>query len=101
MNSILQQEKECLVCGTTSMLERHHVFGGAYRKKSERDGLTVYLCHYHHNEPPEGVHHNRQNMDKLRQWAEKLWLIHYDKTIDDFIKEYGRNYLTGQEFFND
>lgn len=91
--SIMQEEKECYICHTTQNLEKHHVFGAAYRKKSERDGLTVYLCHNHHNEPPEGVHHNRKNMDALRAHAEKLWLDWYGKTIDEFIQEYGRNYL--------
>lgn len=69
------------------------VFGGANRKKSERDGLTVYLCKYHHNLAPEGVHHNRKNMDALRAKGQQVWQDHYGKTIDDFIKEYGRNYL--------
>lgn len=93
MKSILQNEKECFVCKTTIWLELHHVFGGANRKRSEKDGLTVYLCHYHHNEPPQGVHHNRKNMDSLRAYAEKKWLEHYGKTVEEFIKAYGRNYL--------
>jgi hypothetical protein len=25
--------------------------------------------------------------------SEQRWLIYYDKTIDDFIRRYGRNYL--------
>lgn len=93
MKSILQSDKECFICKTTQWLELHHVFGGANRKRSEKDGLTVYLCHYHHNEPPQGVHHNRKNMDRLRAYAEKKWLEHYGKTVEEFIKVYGRNYL--------
>ena len=37
----------CAICGRNGMgdpLEKHHIFGGAYRKKSEKYGLTVYLC---------------------------------------------------------
>ena len=57
--SIISNEKRCFRCGTTIWLERHHIFGGAMRKKSEHFGLWVYLCHRHHNEPPNGVHYNR------------------------------------------
>lgn len=92
-DSIMQEEKECYVCGTIHCLERHHVFGGAYRKKSERDGLTVYLCHWHHNEPPYGVHHNRENMDRLRARAQAVYMKVNGATVEDFIREYGRNYL--------
>ena len=90
--SILQTEKECFFCHGTSNLECHHIFGGAYRKKSDRMGLTVYLCHTHHNEPPYGVHHNRRHMDWLRAEGQKA----YEEQIgthEDFMRDFGRNYL--------
>ena len=93
MRSIVQSERECFVCKTTMSLELHHIFGGAYRKKSDRLGLTVYLCHKHHNEPPYGVHHNRERMDWLRAIGQRRYIEHYHKTKDDFIREFGRNYL--------
>lgn len=40
-----------------------------------------------------GVHFNIKFDLHLKQIAEQAWLDHYGKTIDDFIKEYGRNYL--------
>lgn len=91
--SIMQEEKECFICKTTHWLEKHHCFGGAYRSKSEKDGLTVYLCHFHHNEPPYGVHHNRRNMDWLRKRAQITYMERYGATVEDFIREYGRSYL--------
>lgn len=91
--SIMQDEKKCYICGMTRGLERHHVFGAAYRKKSDRLGLTVYLCHYHHNEPPHGVHHNRANMDWLRMRGQAAYMDYYGASKDDFIREFGRNYL--------
>lgn len=73
------------------MLEEHHIFNGANRSRSEKYGLKVWLCHYCHNEPPQGVHHNRQNMDKLRRIGQKTFQEKYpDK---DFIFEFGRNFL--------
>jgi uncharacterized protein (DUF1330 family) len=29
----------------------------------------------------------------MEQLAEKTWLEHYNKTVEDFIKRYGKNYL--------
>ena len=66
--------RECFMCGSNDWIERHHIFGGAYRKKSERDGLVVDLCHYCHNEPPHGVHHNAEKMLCLKQIGERMWL---------------------------
>lgn len=41
MKSILQDEndKRCFLCGGYGAFECHHIFGGAYRKKSEKYGL--------------------------------------------------------------
>ena len=47
------------------------VFGGANRSLSEKYGLVVNLCHECHNEPPDGVHFNAENMLALRKWAQK------------------------------
>ena len=89
--SILQEEKECYFCGSQSWLELHHIMNGADKTKSEKYGLMVYLCHYCHNEPPRGVHHNRQNMDKLKAIGQRAFMEHYpDK---DFVFEFGRNFL--------
>lgn len=89
--SIIQRDKYCYFCGAERMLEDHHIFNGANRSKSEKYGLKVWLCHYCHNEPPRGVHHNRQNMDKLRKIGQKAFMEKYpDK---DFVFEFGRNFL--------
>lgn len=92
MRSILSNEKRCYMCGKTCGLERHHIFSGyANRKKSEKDGLWVWLCHGCHNEPPNGVHHNRERMEWLRQEGQKAFQREYPDR--DFLKEYGRNWL--------
>lgn len=91
MNSIISNEKKCYFCGSTHWLECHHLWGGANRNKSTRYGLVVYLCHYCHNEPPNGVHHNRARMDYLRQVGQRAFMQHYPN--EDFLKIFGRNYL--------
>ena len=64
--SILQSEKECFMCGTVLNLERHHViFGTAGRKISDKLGLTVWLCHEHH-QGRFGPHQDRETDLRLR-----------------------------------
>lgn len=84
----------CLICQRIVRTENHHIFGGGNRKKADRDGLTVYLCHHCHNEPPNGVHYNRERNNKLKQIGQQAWMECYTKTVEDFIREYGKNYLT-------
>lgn len=89
MRSILQGGKKCIICGSP-YVEKHHVFGASNRDNSEQYGLTVYLCHKHHNEPPEGVHFNREFSDRLKEWAQMQFDTYYpDK---DFRQIFGRNY---------
>lgn len=90
MKSIIQGKKECLFC-KSQFVEEHHCFGGANRKLSEKYGLKVYLCHKHHNEPPFGVHFNKENMDKVRMMAQKKFEETYSR--EDFMRIFGRNYL--------
>jgi hypothetical protein len=90
--SILQDKKECYVCGCVNNIHTHEVFFGKNRKKSIEDGCCVYLCGRHHNQSNEGVHFNHELDIFIKQKMETMWLKYYDKTIDDFIKRYGRNY---------
>ena len=92
--SIVQQDMNCCYfCGATRDLERHHIFGGAYRKKSEKLGLTVRLCHNCHNEPPGGVHHNAAQMLILHQVGQQAAQEKYEWNTDAFIQEFGKNYI--------
>jgi len=78
-----------------------HIFGAANRKHSEEDGLVVDLCHACHNEPPDGVHFNKEKMKWLHIWGQDTWelrkMITDHVTRDDarqaFMKRYGRNYI--------
>lgn len=71
-----------------------NIFFGKNRKKADKDLLTVYLCREHH-EGTNGVHgKNGHELDlKLKKIAEQKWLDHYNKTTEDFIERYGKNYL--------
>lgn len=90
--SIIQKERECFVCGSRIWLECHHILSGnPNRKLSEKYGLKVYLCHYCHNEPPNGVHFNKANRLKLQQIAQKAFINTYPEL--DFVRIFGKNYL--------
>ena len=94
MDSIVQKDTErCFFCHSRSWLEWHHVFGAALKKKSERYGLMVRLCHYCHNEPPGGVHQNRERRRRLQAVAQKKAMEHYGWSVEDFIARYYKNYL--------
>lgn len=94
MKSILQKNTErCFICHSNEWLEWHHVWGAALRGKSEKYGLVVRLCHYCHNEPPDGVHQNIELRRKLQAFAQKKAMEHYGWSEEDFIKEFGKNYL--------
>jgi len=92
MKSILTEDfSECLFCESHRWIERHHVFGGANRKKSTKYKLIAPLCHYCHNEYPEGVHHNAANNKKLKQIGQKAFEKHYPNLC--FCEIFGKNYL--------
>ena len=70
----------------------HHIFRHPYKKMSERYGYLVWLCTYHHTASDEAVHCDREKELYLRRICQR----HYEKTNgtrEDFIKEFGKNYL--------
>lgn len=100
--SLLDTKKGiCFRCGTYGPTEKHHIFGGPNRRLSEEDGLYVYLCHNCHNEPPDGVHFNKRNMQMLHAAGQMHWemwkIIIYGITAEEarqkFMERYGKNYL--------
>ena len=91
--SILQSRKECYVCRTTTNIHIHEVFYGKNRQKSIEDGCCIYLCGKHHNQSNEGIHFNHELDIKVKQTMEKQWIKSNNKTIEDFITRYGRNYI--------
>lgn len=96
--SILQENREiCFLCGGAGgydPLDRHHVFGGALRKKSEKYGLVVYLHHHScHIFGPRAVHRNRENALWLQRRAQRAAMERYGWSVEDFRREFYKNYL--------
>lgn len=93
--SIITSDLEhCIECGRYGV-QLHEVFYGVRNhKKSIEDGLVIPLCkQYHHNGNAIGIHQDAKLNMKYKKKAEQKWLEHYNKTIDDFRKRYGCNYL--------
>lgn len=87
----------CWLCGENGYadpLDKHHIFGGANRKKSERYGLFVHLCHNKcHIFGKYAAHQNKDTMLKLHQYGQRKAMEENDWTVEDFIERFGKNYL--------
>ena len=90
--SIITNDFEsCFLCGSHNWIEVHHIFGGANRTKSTKYGLVVPLCHYCHNEPPNGVHFNKERRTYLNKLGQEAFEKHNPDL--DFLRIFGKNYL--------
>lgn len=93
METILQDDlKICPVCQKqiSGVGEWHHIYNGtANRKKSEEDGMKIYIhkgCHRFLTD------HKRTEMN-LKARYQPRWCEYYGKTTEDFIKRYGQDYI--------
>ena len=81
----------CMFTGTAPV-ERHHVFGGSNRKRSEKYGFIAPLRPDLH---PNGVFAGPQAKDvdlDLKTKAQTYYEEHYGSR-EDFIREFGRSWL--------
>ena len=89
--------RKCWLCGANGAadpLDKHHIFGGALRKKSEKYGLTVYLCHHQcHIFGKCAAHQNKRTMQKLHEYGQRKAMAENNWTTEDFIREFYKNYL--------
>lgn len=94
-NSIIpfHDENTCFLCGGNGRgkMDRHEVFGGAYRDKSKRLGLWVHLCH----DPchMKKAHGDGKTERGLRYTAQSISMELYGWSVDDFRREFGKSYL--------
>ena len=87
--------RSCFLCGSTQWIETHHVFGGSNRKKSEKYGMTVDLCHWCHNEPPDGVHHNSEVNHRLKAGFQGKFEETHGR--EEFRRVFGKSYILEDE----
>lgn len=90
--SIMQTEKECYFSKTTTNLHKHHIFGGANRKHSEKWGCWVYLnAQFHNGNSPYAVHRHRETDLKLKRKCQQEFERRYGHEM--FMKVFGKSYL--------
>lgn len=77
----------CDICLKWRTLERHHVFNGAFRSKSEEYGAVVEICRECHDD----LHHRHPAKYKWlkREWRDRL-MAENGWSTEDFIREFGR-----------
>lgn len=81
------------MCGTTLNLHVHHVFyGTANRRLSDEDGCVVYLCQRHHT-GEQGIHNNHKADKTLKAKCQIEYMRQNNKTLEEFIARYGKNFL--------
>lgn len=89
--SILMKSMDyCMICGSPHP-HKHHVFGASNRKWSEKYGLFVPLCYYHHNGSGDGVHFNKMLDNELKKFGQERFQEVYPD--EDFVMIFGRSWL--------
>ena len=99
MKSILHDKRDgtCYLCKhfyddfSRKYTQEHHViFGRANRRLSEKYGLKVYLCIYHHTEGPHAVHNNARNAKILKAIAQEEFEKRFPEL--EFKTIFGKNH---------
>ena len=92
MNSILQNERKCFICGKQGQLDCHHCLSGiSNRKHSERLGLKIWLCPDCHRKLHDD-HHGRELELSIKQLGQRKFEEVYG-TRQEFISIFGKSYL--------
>lgn len=93
----MSEGRKCFLCGrngSSDPLDMHHIFNGPYRKKSEKYGLVVPLCHYRcHIFGKFAVHNNAESMMYLKARGQEKVMKEQSWDTRRFIKEFGKNYI--------
>lgn len=96
--SIMQEDASiCYLCGRPGgfePLDKHHVFGGALRGKSEKYGLFVWLHHDScHIFGRGSAHQSGETARYLHQQGQRAAMGRYGWGVEDFRREFYKNYL--------
>jgi hypothetical protein len=97
----MSEERCCFLCGKNGYadaLDRHHIFNKHYRNKSEKYGLVVDLCHHEcHIFGKNAVHNNHEVDLMVKQYGQRKAMEEQGWTIEEFRREFGKNYLDSEE----
>ncbi len=88
--TIMQNAERCYMCGRSGLLCRHEIYGNAYRDKSKRLGLWVWLCPDCHHDL-HFVHADRKMW--LREQGQIQAQNHYGWNENEFRSKFGKCYI--------
>lgn len=96
--SILQKDyTRCFICKQNPCgdpLDKHHVFGGALRKKSEHYGLTIYVHHEKcHVFGRYAVHVHPEVDQQVKAFAQKKAMKQFGWSEEDFRDLFYKSYI--------
>lgn len=94
-----KEDRTCYLCmllhgdrrRRTGLQEHHAIPGTANKKLSERYGLKVYLCLWHHTAGPEAVHNDAATMRLVQRKAQEAFEAAYSH--EEWMRVFGRNYI--------
>lgn len=89
--SIAGESGRCVFCGRTDRpLQRHEPLHGPNRTASKKLGCWVQICDLCHTR----LHQRDAALDMvLKQKMQALAMEHYDWTVDEFRRMFGKSYL--------
>ncbi len=90
--SVFTDDMDHCIFTDNAPVERHHIFGGANRKRSEKYGFVVPLRPDLHPNGVQACKDAKMIDDKLKKMAQTYYEEHHGSR-EEFIKEFGKNYL--------
>ena len=87
----------CEKCGSWENVEKHHTFPGPLRRISEKYGATHYLCNRCHQDPRQGVQHNREEALALKMADQHRIMVERGWTLTEWLIVFGKSYLDADE----
>ena len=87
--TIMQRAERCYLCGRSGILQRHEIYGNAYRDKSKSYGLWVWLCPDCHTD----LHFRHAEVKmELREHGQITAQRHYGWNESEFRMRFGKCY---------
>lgn len=88
---------KCFLSGAEGLVERHHIFAGPLRSKSEKYGLVVELSPWMHRNGPRAAHNCRETAERLKRYGQRKAMLEQGWDLDTWLQEFGRNWLEDYE----
>jgi len=88
------KKHRCRLCGAYGDTHIHHIFGGPFRKISERYNFVIELCPKCHRE----VHRNASMAEALKHDAQLEWLEEH--SLEEWLEIIPRNWVSPDEVYN-